>query len=122
MRASRAGCVRAQHGMLLSCNLFHFLYLTRAFLFLLYAQVFTTFWPLGFVAFGGPQAHVAILRDHLVLRRDWITEDQFLELYAIGQVRHTTKAKQNCCFCCWVQVVQCVCVRVVVAMRNVSRD
>jgi chromate transporter len=52
--------------------------------------VFTTFWPLGFVAFGGPQAHVAILRDHLVLRRDWITEEQFLELYAIGQVRIAT--------------------------------
>ncbi len=48
-------------------------------------EVFTTFWPLGFVAFGGPQAHVAILRDHLVVQRDWMDEEQFTELFAIGQ-------------------------------------
>jgi len=40
-------------------------------------EVFTTFWPLGFVAFGGPQAHIAILRDHLVVQRDWMDEDAF---------------------------------------------
>jgi len=49
--------------------------------------VFSTFWPLGLVAFGGPQAHVAILRDHLVDQRDWLDEEQFTELFAIGQVR-----------------------------------
>jgi chromate transporter len=48
-------------------------------------EVFTTFWPLGFVAFGGPQAHVAILRDHLVVQRDWMDEEAFTELFAIGQ-------------------------------------
>lgn len=48
-------------------------------------EVFTTFWPLGFVAFGGPQAHVAILRDHLVVQRDWLDEEAFTELFAIGQ-------------------------------------
>ncbi len=48
-------------------------------------EVFITFWPLGFVAFGGPQAHVAILRDHLVVQRDWMDEDAFTELFAIGQ-------------------------------------
>lgn len=48
--------------------------------------VFTTFWPLGFVAFGGPQAHVAILRDHLVEQRGWLDEEAFTELFAIGQV------------------------------------
>lgn len=53
----------------------------------IYSLVFTTFWPLGFIAFGGPQAHIAILRDHLVVQRDWLDEDQFQELFAIGQVR-----------------------------------
>ena len=48
-------------------------------------EVFITFWPLGFVAFGGPQAHVAILRDHLVVQRDWMDEEAFMELFAIGQ-------------------------------------
>jgi len=51
-------------------------------------EVFSTFWPLGLVAFGGPQAHVAILRDHLVEQRDWLDEDQFTELFAIGQVHN----------------------------------
>ena len=49
--------------------------------------VITTFWSLGFIAFGGPQAHVAILREHLVIRRNWINEEEFMELFAIGQVR-----------------------------------
>jgi len=49
-------------------------------------EVFTTFWPLGLIAFGGPQAHVAILRDHLVEQRDWLDEESFTELFAIGQV------------------------------------
>ena len=50
-------------------------------------QVISTFWSLGLVAFGGPQAHIAILRDHLVIRRNWIQEEEFMELFAIGQVR-----------------------------------
>mmetsp|Transcript_54928 Transcript_54928/g.133397 ORF Transcript_54928/g.133397 Transcript_54928/m.133397 type:complete len:525 (+) Transcript_54928:106-1680(+) len=48
-------------------------------------EVVTVFAPLGLVAFGGPQAHVAILRDHLVEQRDWIDEEAFTELFAIGQ-------------------------------------
>ena len=48
-------------------------------------EVFHTFWPLGLIAFGGPQARVAILRDHLVVQRDWLDEEQFTELFAIGQ-------------------------------------
>lgn len=50
-----------------------------------YKQVVLTYAPLGFVAFGGPQAHVAILRDHLVVQRKWLDEEQFTELFAIGQ-------------------------------------
>lgn len=50
-----------------------------------FKQVVLTYAPLGFVAFGGPQAHVAILRDHLVVQRKWLDEEQFTELFAIGQ-------------------------------------
>lgn len=38
--------------------------------------------PLGLIAFGGPQAHVAILRDHLVVQRDWLDEEAFTEVCA----------------------------------------
>jgi len=48
-------------------------------------EVFITYWSLGLVAFGGPQAHVAILREHLVVKRNWMPEEAFMELFAIGQ-------------------------------------
>ena len=50
-----------------------------------YIEVIKAYWMLGLIAFGGPQAHVAILRDHLVVQRDWMDEDAFMELFAIGQ-------------------------------------
>ena len=64
---------------------FHLKYATQIYL-LLHTTVMSTFWSLGLIAFGGPQAHVAILRDHLVIRRNWINEEEFMELFAIGQV------------------------------------
>jgi chromate transporter len=50
-----------------------------------YREVIFAYAPLGFVSFGGPQAHVAILRDHLVVRRGWMDDESFTELFAIGQ-------------------------------------
>ena len=41
-------------------------------------EVVTTFWPLGLVAFGGPQAHVAILREHLVVNEKWLDVSAFI--------------------------------------------
>lgn len=35
---------------------------------------------LGFTAFGGPAAHIAMLHDEVVIRRKWITEEHFLDL------------------------------------------
>lgn len=35
---------------------------------------------LGFTAFGGPAAHVAMLRDEVVTRRKWVTDTHFLDL------------------------------------------
>ncbi len=31
-----------------------------------YVDLLKQYWPLGFIAFGGPSAHIAILREHLV--------------------------------------------------------
>ncbi len=35
---------------------------------------------LGFTAFGGPAAHIAMLRDEAVTRRGWLTDQHFLDL------------------------------------------
>jgi chromate transporter len=35
---------------------------------------------LGFTAFGGPAAHISMLRDEVVTRRKWITNEHFLDL------------------------------------------
>lgn len=35
---------------------------------------------LGFTAFGGPAAHIALLHDEVVRRRQWLTEEHFLDL------------------------------------------
>ncbi len=35
---------------------------------------------LGFTAFGGPAAHIAMLRDEVVTRHKWVTDEHFLDL------------------------------------------
>jgi chromate transporter len=38
---------------------------------------------LGFTAFGGPAAHIAMLRDEVVTRRSWFSEQQFLDMLGV---------------------------------------
>ncbi len=43
-------------------------------------EVILLFTKLGFTAFGGPAAHIGLMHDEVVVRRKWLTDEQFLDL------------------------------------------
>lgn len=43
-------------------------------------EVFLLFLKLGFTAFGGPAAHIGIMHDEVVVRRKWLSDEEFLDL------------------------------------------
>ena len=43
-------------------------------------EIARLFFRLGATAFGGPAAHVAMMRDEVVTRRAWMTDGEFLDL------------------------------------------
>ncbi len=46
-------------------------------------DVVRMYWHLGLIAFGGPSATIAILRDHLCIQNHWIDDEAFMELFAL---------------------------------------
>src|SRR6266542_4181610 len=43
-------------------------------------EVSTLFLRLGATAFGGPAAHIAMMRQELVAQRQWLSDEEFLDL------------------------------------------
>lgn len=50
------------------------------------SELAAVFLRLGLVSFGGPPAHVAMMDEEFVVRRRWITREEFLDLYGASQL------------------------------------
>src|SRR6266516_4638120 len=46
-------------------------------------EIIMLFLRLGFTAFGGPAAHIALMREEVVHRRHWMSDEQFVDLIGI---------------------------------------
>ena len=43
-------------------------------------EIARVFFKLGSIAFGGPAAHIAMMDDEIVKKRQWISQQHFLDL------------------------------------------
>ena len=43
-------------------------------------EIAKLFFKLGSIAFGGPAAHIAMMEDEVVKKRQWMTQEHFLDL------------------------------------------
>ncbi len=46
-------------------------------------EVLWLFLRLGFTAFGGPAAHIAMMREEVVRRRQWMSDERFVDLIGV---------------------------------------
>lgn len=49
-------------------------------------EVLWLFFRLGVTAFGGPAAHIAMMREEVVQRRHWISEERFVDLIGVANL------------------------------------
>lgn len=63
-----------------------------------YLSIFKTFLRFGFLAWGGPVAQIAMLREELVERRQWVTPDKFKRALAVYQALPGPEAHELCVY------------------------
>ncbi len=50
-----------------------------------YRELFTVFFKIGAFTFGGGFAMIPLIRNEVVVKRNWLDEDQFMDMLAIAQ-------------------------------------
>ncbi len=61
-------------------------------------RLFLRFLRFGFLAFGGPVAQIAMLREELVERERWVAPERFHRALAVYQVLPGPEAHELCCW------------------------
>jgi chromate transporter len=56
---------------------------------------------IGCIGFGGPPAHIALLRDLCVTRRGWLTEHEFEDAIAVTNLLPGPASTQLAIYCAW---------------------
>lgn len=46
-------------------------------------EIMKLFLKLGFIGFGGPTAHIAMMREEVIVKRKWMSEQHFLDLLGV---------------------------------------
>src|SRR5687768_71189 len=63
-----------------------------------YRSLFLLFLRFGFLAWGGPVAQIAMIREELVEKRAWITPDKFKRALAVYQALPGPEAHELCVY------------------------
>lgn len=63
-----------------------------------YLSIFLTFLRFGLLAWGGPVAQIAMIRDELVEHRGWITPEKFRRVLAVYQALPGPEAHELCVY------------------------
>lgn len=50
------------------------------------AEVAALFFKLGFTAFRGPAAHIGIMHNEVVVKRKWLTDEEFVDLLGVNEI------------------------------------
>ena len=65
-------------------------------------SIYQIFWlfltKFGIFAWGGPVAQIAIIKDHLVMKEEWITLPRFNRVFAVYQILPGPEAAELCMF------------------------
>lgn len=65
----------------------------------IYIELFLTFFQIGLFTFGGGYAMLPLLERELVDKRGWVSKEEILDYYAIGQATPGIIAINTSTFC-----------------------
>jgi chromate transporter len=66
-----------------------------------FSEALRFWWRLGWISFGGTAAHIAVLHDELVIKRQWISDEEFLHALSHCMVLPGPEAQQLAIYIGW---------------------